>query len=206
MKWFIFLCLLVLAGCASVPEPESDLIQPVLVEQNPLPMVNFPCARPRILLNLSMLIDETGTIRHVKLNTPTGNIVWDSLVVKAIHSWKYTPAIANGRPLKVWVQQAVIVDLVEPVYVFLSEIVCNSEAEAMQLLDSLRSGIDFGILALRYSKSSSAAKQGFLGKVNINNYTNEVREVLSGLREHEYTAPLKIGPQFVIFKRTALNI
>lgn len=206
MKWFIFLGLLILTGCASVPEPESDLVQPVLVEQSPLPMVNFPCARPRILLNLSMLIDENGVIKHVKLNTPTGNIAWDSMVVEAIQTWKYTPAIANGHPLKVWVQQSVIVDLVEPVYVFLSEIVCNSEAEALRLLDSLRNGVDFEALALRYSQASSSSKHGFLGKVNINNYSNEVRNILAGLRDHEYTPPLKVGSQFVIFKRTALSI
>jgi hypothetical protein len=207
MKRLLFLCCALLIGCASLPEQDGiDIIQPTLVEQAPLPVVTFASPSERIFLHLTMLVDETGDVKMVRLDSPTGNLTWDSLAIETILKWKYTPALFQGRPLKVWVQQLVVVELVDPVYLYLSEIVCDSQSDAEKLLDSLKNGTDFGTLALQYSKSESSARHGYIGRMNINSYPGEIREKLSSLLENEYTQPLKMGSKYIIFKRALLSI
>ncbi len=206
MKLLLVLFGIIFLGCAAPQEQDNTITLPTLVEQSPLPVISESTVLQRFRFQLFLLVDETGEVKSVKFERPTPFGAWDSLATEVIRTWRYTPALADGKPIKLWLKQTVIVDLVEPYYVLLAEIVCQSAADASAAFDSLTKGGSFTDLAILYSAAMAGHRKGTSERVNINQYPNEIREALSRLKENEFTAPLKFGDKYIIFKRASFAI
>ncbi len=50
---------------------------------------------------------KKGTVLNVRLDKTSGNKMLDESALKAASKSKFTPAIANGKPVAVWVTYAV---------------------------------------------------------------------------------------------------
>lgn len=187
----------------SCSAPEQALLQdklPQLILQDPLPAVDS-FVEKHLRIDLRLLIDKEGNVAYVEFVSPAVNAVWDSLARQTMYRWKFSPALAKGKPTRVWMRFPVLVRFTEPRIMELAEIVCESASSADSLYSLLHSGEDFSRLAKGHSRSVSASDGGRLGKVNIRRYPDDVQTTLSSLRDGSFTSPIHLGNHFIIFKR-----
>ncbi|MGE5682636.1 MAG: TonB family protein [Bacillota bacterium] len=197
----MLLCIGLVMGCSSVPFDETSITQPILLERYPLPAVTTPIYSTDYVLNMRIQIDENGNVNHVKLTNSIGDVTWDSLATLAIKRWKFTPAMSNGKPIKLWVNQKLIVKFADPIFLNLAEITCETFEEASKVMAELDNGRDFCELATLLSSSPTKVRKGVLGRVDIHCYSDEICMALQRIRINEHTEPLKYGRKYVIFMR-----
>ncbi len=87
-----------------------------------------------------------------------------------------------------------------PTAVTLRVIVVNSEAEAQQILDRLKKGEDFGVIARSKSIDPNAEDYGYVGRVDIATLHPELREALRGLAPGQVTSIIKVPGGYAILK------
>lgn len=200
-KLAVLLCLIFTFGCSSVKYDNKISSMPVLLEQTELPTIPPDVISSEFYLTVKMMVNEKGEVAKVVLLNGLGIPEWDSTAVKSIKRWKYEPAKVDGTPVNLWLVQKVKVQVETPLYLSLSEIVCDSYDQAEIVMSKLRDGEDFGELALKYSKDVSKSRNGYIGKKDINLYPVNISRVLRNLSINQYTKPLQMGKQYVIFKR-----
>ena len=202
MKTIIVLFFLVcLAGCTTLQQPEVAVKQPELLEQTSLPPVTSSFYKSSFRLVIRMLIDEEGKVLRAKFVNGSGNEEWDSAALESIEKWRFSPALYNDKPVKIWVNQIALIKIQEPMFWSISEILCNTFETASLVYDSLRSGKDFAEMAEKYSIAGSKAIKGYLGKVDINLYAGPIRDQIIKLKDNEFTEPIKYGDKYIIFKK-----
>ena len=205
MKLAVIIFMLTFIGCSAA---EQSLLQdrlPQLILQDPLPPVASGVENA-LRIDLRLLVDKEGNVEHAELVNPAVDPTWDSLARQTIYRWKFSPAIANGKPVRVWMRFPAIVQFAEPKTMELSEIVCESRTIADSLYALLNSGADFAEVAKRNSRSESSLQGGRLGKVNIRRYPVEVQEILAAVQDDGFTSPVHLGNYFIIFKRFPLAL
>jgi tetratricopeptide (TPR) repeat protein len=79
-------------------------------------------------------------------------------------------------------------------------IVVDSQAQAEQILDRLKSGEDFATLAREKSIDPSAADGGSLGRVDPASLRTELRDALRNVGNQQLAGPVKISTGFAILK------
>jgi TonB family protein len=52
---------------------------------------------------LGLLINEEGRVEQVKLLKSSSNDILDSAALETAHTFIFSPALANGKPVKIWV-------------------------------------------------------------------------------------------------------
>ncbi|NMB83239.1 MAG: TonB family protein [Ignavibacteria bacterium] len=200
-KLAVLLCLIFTFGCSSVKYDNKISSMPVLLERTELPTIPPDVTSSEFYLTVKMMVNEKGEVAKVVLLNGLGMPEWDSSAVKSIKRWKYEPAKVDGTPINLWLVQKVKVQVETPLYLPLSEIVCDSYDQAEFIMSKLSEGEDFGELALKYSKDTSKSRNGYIGKKDINLYPANISRVLRNLSINQHTKPLQIGKQYVIFKR-----
>ena len=192
--------LLLFAGCGTtqVREPSHD--QPEVISMAPLPA--FPLVFPGGGLKFTVLLHvlEDGSVGEATMVGTSGVAEWDALAVQSIKHWKFNPAHQNGVTVASWLRQAIIVQVQEPIIEFLGELVLPRREMADSLYGLLKSGISFETLA-KQSESASRDHCGYLGAVDIAIFPKHIREQLKTLAIDDVTAPMRIGEDYVIYKR-----
>ena len=89
--------------------------------------------------------------------------------------------------------------------VLLRVIVVNTENEAKQILEELKSGKEFGTIAKNKSIDPSAEDFGYLGKVDLATLRPELREALHGVGPDQITNIVKVPGGYAILKVLAAS-
>ncbi|HUI29128.1 MAG TPA: TonB family protein [Candidatus Acidoferrales bacterium] len=189
-------------GCATFGQMGSEITPPTLIQKIPLPSPPPALKSSDFNLKMDLLISKEGKVLYAQLQNSTGDPQWDSAAVKCILQWRYSPAMANGKPIQLKISQLAHVIPSPPLMMKLSEIMCTTMADADSAYAALQTGDSFESLAKKYSASPSAQNGGDLGPVDIHMYEDEVQDVLQKLKPGEYTHPIPFGLNFVIFKRS----
>lgn len=201
MKTLSFLfSVILLAGCSSSLQ-NPDLVLPEIQERTPLPMYPTRVVNPHLSIELEYLVAEDGTVRHVRLLNSSGNREWDDRAVTAIMQWKYSPALYQGKPVRLWLRQTATIQFSEPLILHLAEIVCLSQNEADSVYQLLQQGTSFSEAVKLFSKAASRTNNGILGKVNVHSYPEHIQEILAQLDTDEYSVPVRYGTSYIIFKK-----
>jgi hypothetical protein len=200
-KIIIPICLIVLTSCYLFRTEKDTITEPRLLKQSSLPAVPSSLYNHDFEFFCELLIVEDGSVQRAKMLSSSGDKTWDSLATISLFDWKFTPALLNGIPIKKVIHNKINVVFVEPIIISLSEILCNKIEEADSLYSALLKGSDFSELAKKYSVSTSKDIGGYLGTVNIQFYTKEIRQILNDLSVNEFTRPLSYGSDYIIFKR-----
>jgi hypothetical protein len=175
---------------------------PQLIETTSLPPLPTSIVYGNeIILEVKLHVGADGTVRDLIWVASSRNKEWDSLAANRIMTWKYIPASKEGKNVAIWVRQSVKVVTVEAEALLLREIVCLERASADSVYAMLKAGADFEELARNYSTSKTAEQGGYKGKVNLSVFPLVVRDRLSRLRDGEFTEPLLLGSNYVIYKR-----
>ena len=115
--------------------------------------------------------------------------------------WRFTPAFHDSSPGGRWIQNRIIVKPGDRVDMTLGELVASSQGQADSLYSLLERGSDFDTL-VAHSANVSFCKFGrFLGTIDIDVYPKHVRDELRKLSVNEITRPLRLGADYIIYKR-----
>ena len=198
---FVVIAALLLCGCASSEPSALPDVYPELVVQTPLPAWPAPVLNNEVSLQLKLRIARDGSVLYASFVHPTGYEEWDTMALAEIRKWRFSPAIVDGQPVAIWIRQQVRVRFENPDFMMLAELVCPEHGLADSLYTLLASHVPFDSLARTYSISSSRDKGGVLGETDLRTLPFNVRRELTTLRANEFTRPMVIGGQFVIYKR-----
>lgn len=193
--------LLLFGGCASLQSPEAPDTLPKLMYQTPLPPWPVSVSNRQISIDVKFLVAADGSVHHAELLTPSRFASWDKEAVNQLLKWRFSPAMADGKPIQLWIRQTVYLRFEEPLMMSLAEIVCPNRVVADSVYQMLSSGTAFETLAKDFSTAASRRSGGSLGSVNIRTLPTEIQDELTKLREGEFTRPLVLGNGFVIYKR-----
>lgn len=201
MKNLLFLLLAAaMLSCTTFDQKTEALLYPEILEKYPLPPIPEYISGGDLTLYTKMLIEKDGSVSNVILLYKSGNDSWDNAVKSSLRKWKYSPVIFNGVPIRLWISQAIRIQIAEPVYRTLSQIVCNSYSDADTVYAVLKRGGDFWSLAQKYSVADSKSEMGKLGSVDIQMYPEKIQREILKLGKGDFTLPLEYGRRFVIFK------
>lgn len=198
---FALLCLFFI-GCAGTTPPSYLDQTPQLVETTALPpLPTSVIQRKEVILEVKLHVAADGSVDDLLWIASSRNRQWDSLAAKRIMTWKYSPASRGGKNLAVWIRQSLKVVTVDPETLLLAEIVIPDLATADSVYAKLKAGADFEELAKEYSTSGTADQGGYMGKVNLSVFPLVIRDRLLQLREEDFTPPVPLSGNYVIYKR-----
>ena len=196
----LILSLIIFSACSSTKETTS-ISPPELLYQHPLPVFPRLLTTSQLRIALKIFIETDGTVHDVEFMNSSGSADWDSTAVSAIRKWKYSPAKYEGKPISIWLRQTAIVKFSDPQNILLAEIILNNLEEADSAFALLEEGVDFFEVVRKYSKADSRSNNGSLGIVNIQIFPEQIKNIILRLDQGDYTAPVKYGEQFAIYKR-----
>jgi hypothetical protein len=196
----ILICLVILSGCSSIQQTTNNH-PPVLLVQHPFPSVPLSVTQPDLLLTADIYILEDGFVGEVILRTSSGYKVWDSLAVETIRTWEYAPMRVNNNPVSCWVHQKMRVRIAEPILYSLSALLFPSYEIADSFYNNLVDGRKFEEIANSISQFPTLGKYIDIGKVDIYQYSEFIRNSLTNLSVGEFTKPIKYDDHYIIFKR-----
>lgn len=200
---FLSIILLAFFAACSSSQPNSDLVLPQLVFQQPLPA--YPKALPTSVLRipLEIHVSKTGSVTDAIILKGSGVASWDSAAVSSIRLWKYTPARIAGNPIGIWLHQTAVVKFSEPQIMRLAEIICTGREEADSAFQMLERGEAFSDAVRQFSIAETRISAGLIGPVNIQIYPEPVKNMLVRLGKGSYTKPIPYGDRYAIFQRLA---
>ncbi len=200
-KYVVAFLLAGLVGCSAPYENSHDIEPPELISYVPLPPFQVLPANRALRLKVLLCVREDGTVEHARLVHSSGDLLWDSLAERSIMQWRYAPPMLNGVPTAVWVNQRVVVQFDDPILMSLSQLSTPIKSQADSLYSLLEHGTDFEVLLRDFAGSPPHQHGGFLGTVDIRTFSPRVREALKPLHEGDFTHPLHIGDNYIIYKR-----
>jgi TonB family protein len=196
----ILICLMILSGCSSNQQTINNHA-PVLLIQHPFPSIPLTLSSPDHFLTADILISENGSVLNVIMRRGSGIKEWDSLAIETIRTWEYTPMRMNGIPVSCWVHQKMKVRVADPILYSLSALLLPSYRIADSIYNHLIEGLKFEEVANSISQYPALGKYIDMGEVNINQYSDFIRNNLTNLSEGEFTKPIKYDDHYIIFKR-----
>jgi hypothetical protein len=205
MKPLLLFFAVLLAGCAGSQQVDT-YVAPKLIDQEPFPALPSSLAMYSQDFRMKLQIGTDGSVLRVEFAHWSGNPDWDSLAVQKIRQWRFTPALYNGTPVKLWVDLHACVRCEEPILRGLAEIVLPSKEMADSVFGLLKKGEEFERIASLYSISPSRTNRGRLGEVDIHRFPDDVHGILQDLEMNEYTSPLAVGSYFCIYKRVPWDV
>jgi len=202
MKIFLLLIYItIISGCSIFKPEEPDRTEPQLLKQSVLPPIPESLYDQNFEFYCEMLIREDGTVEKARLTKGSGDAVWDSLTAISLLDWKFSPALLEGKPIKVLVHRKVNVVFSDSRKIILAEALFKTSPEADSAYIALLNGEDFVNIVLKHSISPTRDKYGFLGKIDIQFYSKDISRALARLSENEFTEPLPYGDNYIIFMR-----
>lgn len=197
----LLILVLLFAGCAApslvvAPEPQSELVL-----MTPLPPVTSMTTVFGIKLIAVFQVLPDGTIKDVTLVRSSGDVEWDRPAIDSMKQWRFVPITDDKEPTDRLIRLGVIVQIQDPVVLKLAEIVISEKQKADSLYALLKGGGSYEFLGESMASRGAGASWKPATAVNLARYPTRVRETLCTLRSDEVTEPIRIGVDYVIFKR-----
>ncbi len=206
MKRLIVLSLVVLAGCTAARETPRSIPAPELIAVSSLPPCTSGSLTGEIQIDVVFEVARAGNITGIRLAHTSGDPVWDRAAVEVMKQWRFAPISFLADSATLAVKTHVNVRPEEPVAFPLGSLTVSTKAEADMLYDLLRTGTSFDSLAATFRWNSSEKRGRNLGVTDIGTFPYHIRQELRTLRTERITPPLKLGTEFVIFKRFTLPL
>lgn len=196
----LFILSLILIGCATTkPVPPSD--QPELIGMTSLPTISANYSMSGLKLNVMFQVRNDGSVSEVNLMKSSGDPDWDRAAIDSMKLWHFTPSQTDKPAAERWIRNTIILQVQEPMVLTLGELKAGSQQEADSLYALLQNGSNFETLSKQIAPGSADPRGKFIGAVDIARYPKHVRDALRKLAINQITPPLRIGTQYLIYKR-----
>jgi TonB family protein len=202
MKHAIVLSLILLAGC-TVTRPPGSPDAPELISMSPLPVFSSHNLLGDIALDVVFHVHSDGRIINVKFTHSSGDAAWDELAIDSMKHWRFTPISTNDTDEIVVIRSRVIVRMEIPAVMSLGLLAVSTAAEADTLYAQLKRGAEFATLANSVRWDSPLRRGRYTGPVDVGIYPQHVRNRLRKLGVNEITEPIRLGAEYIIYRRLA---
>lgn len=182
--------LVFLAGCGVSRQTEELPGQIEIITMAPLPPLTLDKNLFGLKMNLLLHVRRDGTIDNARMIGSSGDLGWDSLALQSVRQWRCAPPLRDSVPADVWTRQLVIVQVQTPILMTIGHLTSPTKQEADSLYALVSKGVEFDSLFTPVLRT-----------VDIAIYPGRVRDQLKRLKEYDITPPLRLGSQYVIFKR-----
>ncbi len=197
----VLVTLLLFLGCAATQHTDVPSPQQELVAMTPLPPLSSISLLSGLKLNAMFRLQNDGSVAEIKLLRSSGDPHWDALAIDSMKQWRFTTLPRETAPVDHWIRFAIVVQIQEQIVMTLGELVSPNPQEADSLYVLLQNGAQFDSLARRARHGISSRTDWFFESVNIAKYPQHIREQLTKLRVNGFTLPLRVGTNYVIYKR-----
>lgn len=201
MRYLFIIVMLLISGCTTLPERVEIRKAPEVISMTSLPPMTelSTLVKPEIVV--IFLIQNDGSVDDVKLLESSGDPEWDSAAADSLKKWRFTAPSddvdINGR----WIRYRIRIEVEDPAYLNIGEIITSSKEEADSLYQLIRAGTDFIALVRELREETKIEAVIDPRLVNIARYPEHVRKQLRNLRINHYTRPVKVGDNYIIYKR-----
>jgi TonB family protein len=187
----VVLAILLLLSACSVTQ-ETGLVTPrqELVKVSSLPAPIAPASAMGLKLGVQFRVLHDGTVAEVRVLKSGGDQRWDSTVVEVMKQWRFSMSFDDTASGGHWYHYLFDVHIGQPLVLTLGELVAAGQQEADSLYELLNGGLTF-----------ASVRGRFLGAVSIETYPERVRNELRKLHVNDFTHPLRLGKDYVIFMR-----
>lgn len=193
--------LLLLSACGAMQETGVVGQRQELVKVSPLPAPILPLPARGMKLGVQFRVLHDGAIAEVRLLNSGGDRQWDSTVVGVMEKWRFSPNSNDAPSEGHWYHYIFNLRTGEPIILTLGELVAVGQQEADSLYEVLNNGVAFDSVAKEFLPGSSGDRGRFLGAISIETYPERVRNELRKLHVNDFTHPLRLGKDYVIFMR-----
>ena len=193
--------ILTLGGCTASQQGEKAGGQPELVKMTSLPPLTSAYAYIGLKLNVLFQIRADGSVADVKMVGTTDNADWSLAAIDSMKRWQFSVTTPGRSHEDQWLRSTVIVQVQELRLLTLGEIRTETEREADSLYELLGNGSDFETLARQIRPGKTSPVGRFLGSVEISSFPQHVRNELQKISVNSYTRPIRLGSNYVIYKR-----
>lgn len=200
---FIVLAALLLCGCATFELPDTSYSLPEVTYQPSLPPWPFHTDNASLNLTFKVHVSVDGSVNNALIESSSGSKEWDSLALAQVRKWRYSPALMNGQPTALWLRQSITLRFDKPLFMMIAELTCPERALADSLYAMLIAGASFDSLARQFSVSDSREHGGLVGEMDIHTLPIYISKEVGTLHSGEISKPLKLGRNYVIYKRLA---
>lgn len=201
----VFLVLLLLTGCSaprqvSAPDPHNELIL-----LTPLPTLTSFATAFGTRLSAVFHVSPDGTVMDVSLIRSSGDPEWDRVAMDSLRQWRFAPIAGSEKPADRWIRYGIVVQIQEPVLMQLAEMIIPTQRKADSLYALLKEGADFESLARKALTGGAEGSWRPAECANLARYPDQVRAAVIKLHSDQVSEPLRLGTNYVIFKRCSLQ-
>ena len=200
-KAIVLAVLLLVLGCAVSEEAGVFTQRQELVRMSLLPPLVFPASAEGARLRVLFRVLSDGTVAEVRILKSSGDSRWDASAVDSMKRWRFSTIPNDTVPGGRLFHYQLVVHVETPVVMTLGELIAAREQEADSLYVLLKSGVAFDSIMKRVHIGTFGERGRFLGSVNIATYPEQIRDELRTLRVNDFTRPLRLGHDYVIYLR-----
>lgn len=183
----------VLNGCTAKREAGSP------VETTELPVFEGEKETDYLELSVLFLLSEDGSVEDLQLVNSSGDALWDSAAIDSIKNWRFPP---TSESEKKWVRRTVRIEIIPAEIINLGELVFRNKNEADLMYSRLRAGVSFERMVRETQQGNTLAREGrFRPDVETAEYPIKISQMLMKLEEGQYSKPVPMDGEYLIFKR-----
>ncbi|MCI0707177.1 MAG: energy transducer TonB [Ignavibacteriae bacterium] len=191
----LLMLFLLLTGCSMQSQMGVPPEQPELISMVSLPTLTSTTYAEGLKFDVLMHVLRDGSVEYVRMIGSSGDPEWDAQALESIKQWRFAAPRRDGEPIDVWFRQLIIVQVQEPVFMNIGQLVSSSLQEADSLYALIQEGNDLDEL---FKKTSTP--------VNILQFPKRVREEIRKLYEGKTSRPIRVGETYVIYKRFPADV
>jgi TonB family protein len=191
---------LLITGCSSSRLSTGSDQQTELISLTPLPTLTTPTAFGIKIIVLFRVSPE-GVPAEVSMLRSSGDPDWDRPAVDSLMQWRFAPITGDREKGDRWIRYAVVVQVQEPTLMRLAEMILPSRERAEAIYAQLQGGASFDSLGKALLTGGTEGAWKPVELINLTRFPSHVREALCPLSSNQVTEPIRVGPNYVIFKR-----
>jgi TonB family protein len=204
VQTLFLLILTLLTSCRTSEEAaqQYDVLPKLLEQTPPVYPERFLLGKEDAVVLLRLRLNDEGRVVGAAVVSTSGDSALDYAALEAVKRWKYSPAMREGKPVPIAIEQQVRFSLRPFEVISFYELVVTREELADSLWGLLDRGVDFGELAKKFSEAPSAAEGGLRQTVRFDVLPSAVRIVLERLSPGQLSSPfVRSDGKYVILKR-----
>lgn len=197
----LLIAMLLLAGCGS--SHDATLEESVeVVDMTPLPEISSSKYAEDEKMEVLFRINRDGSVDDLRIVNPTAKPAWNEAATDSLKKWRFAPLPSDAPSEKYVIRRLIEFDFFEgPTELMIGEIRTGDKEEADSLYGLLKNGMNFLDLQDKFREEG---REEFVHEpriIDILRYPEHVRSELNSLSPNRFTEPLRLGDQYVIFKR-----
>lgn len=189
----LLLIILLLSAC-STTKPDNGYPELVSVTQIPA----YPDDIEEVTLRIAFHVDTDGSVIESHLLNSSGDESWDAALADSIQKWQFNNFSSEES---FWFTQSIKGIFLKPTLLNMKELAFQDKADADSIHHILRRADFYEVLLQLYDDPDLNVRITKHTNKDIASYTKRVRDQLHSLRLNQHTKPLKVGNEFVIFRR-----